>query len=280
MTIQNKTLTMHPALTPDGAQKALLTLDFARPFRPQVEEYLRGLGDPRGFKRVVLVGQAAAASLVLAALEMLGGLPELVLYGMGKEATPLGELDLADYRHKAVRPRRAELPRGEAFSGYTVLDGGGRGLTPVQLTELAAQLGTSEDAIRVFDVSMGQVDFACPEKGMADRVIQTGVTWEDLTSGRVLHLPAGSGLVAAVMATTIYGLSESWPQCVRLASGEDRTFHVVEVLGCQEMRSFGTALVGELDAAVPRVTLSGNLPEAFRAAVIALAGEHGVEIRG
>ncbi len=275
-----KHVSMHPALVPAGFAPALLTLDLARPFTGQVELYLRGLGDPRGIENVVLVGQAAAASLVVPALEMLGGLPTVVLYGMGKDAVELGRLDLADYRHQVVRSRRTELPRGTAFEGFTVFDGGGRGLTPAQKTELAAELGCAEDAIRVFDVNMGQVDFAHPEKGMIEKVIATGVTFDDLTSGRVLHLPAGSGLVAAVMATTIYGLAEAWPRCIRLASDADKQFHLAEVLDCQAMRLFGAALAGELDAAAPRVTLMGNCPEAFRVALVALAAEHNVEIRG
>ena len=275
-----KVLTMHPALVPEGALRALLTLDFNKSFPPQVEEYLRALPDPRGFRRIVLVGQAAAACLILPALEMLGGLPELILYGMGKDATPLGELDLAEYRHKTVRPRRAELPRGTAYEGFTVLDGGGRGLTPVQRAELAAALGVEETLIRVFDVNMGQVNFAEPHKGMAEKILGHELTFEDLTSGRVLHLPAGSGLVAAVMATTIYGLGEAWPRCVRLNRQADGEFHLAEILDCQRMRQFGVELGGQLDAAVPRVTLSGNIPAAFREALAMIATAHGVELRG
>ncbi len=46
------------------------------------------------------------------------------------------------------------------------------------------------------------------------------------------------------------------------------------------MRAFGASLVGELDAAAPRVTVTGNdIPEAFRAALAALAAEYGVEVR-
>ncbi len=274
------TLNMLPGLELEDARKAILSLDMSSAFTPQVEAYLRGLGDPRGIKRVGLVGQAVAASLILPALEMLGGLPAVALQGFGQQAGLLGWLELADYRHNLVRPRRADLANGDAFAGITVLDGGGRGITPQQKTELAALLNVEEDAIRVFDVSMGQVDMAAPQNGMVEKVIATGVTFSDLTSGRVLHLPAGSGLVAAVMATTIYGLSEAWPRTIRLNKGGDGAFHVEEIVDPQAMRQWGVALGREIEEAAPRCTLTGNLPEGFRQALANLAMEFGVEVRG
>ena len=70
---------------------AVLNLDFAKPFVPQVQSYLEALGNSaRGNTRVALVGQGVAAILMLPALEMLGGLPQVAL-------VPFGSKSVADW---------------------------------------------------------------------------------------------------------------------------------------------------------------------------------------
>ena len=286
-----KLFVMHPALEagfvgPDdeivGTEdllREILALDMAAPFGPQVEEYLGRNAQVLCGKLagIVLVGQASAASLMLPALEMMGGLPTIGLMGFGENAGILGWLDLAEYRHNVVRPRRREIPVAQSLYQYFVLDGSGRGLTPVQLTELAGKLDVGESAIRVLDVNMGQVDFSAPQAGMVEKLLGLG---GDLARGtRLLHLPAGSGLVAAVMATTIYGLAESWPKCIRLAKDGDE-FHVAEVLDCQDFRQVGTRLAAEARTSAPAVTFSGDVPDECRQAITEIAATHGVAVRG
>ena len=273
-----RSLNMLPNLEMEGATKAILNLNMAEPFTPQAQEYLRGLGDARGFGKVALVGQAVAALLVLPALEMLGGLPSLIFKGFGSEA--VYEVDAASYRHNTVRSRRKDLAQGETFAGYTLLDGSGRGLTPVQLSELATSLGVDPSMIRTLSVDMGQVDMGNVTAGMVEKVIATGITFGDLTSGRTLFLPGGAGIVASFMGVTIYGLGESWPRTLRLAQDADKVFHLAEVVDPQGMRQWGVGLSAELDAAVPRVTLTGAISSEARERFLALAQEFGVEVRG
>ena len=261
ITTQNSTqasgLSMHPFLVPDGFRKSVLNLEMGAAFAPQVQTWIRNLGDPRGIRNVVIIGQAVAASLLLPAFEILSGLLNLVLLAPGKAVSILGGLSLGDYRHKVVRPLRSLLPRGEAYSGYIILDGAGRGLSSAQRSELVALLGTED--IRVLSVDMGQVDFTTPQKGMPEKVLATGLTFEDLTSGRILHLPAGSGVIAAVMATTIYGLSEGWPRCIRLNKADDGEFHVDEIVDCHAMRQWAIGLASELDKAGAPVLVPRSL---------------------
>lgn len=273
-----RALNMLPKFELENAVNAILSLDMSAEFTPQIQSYIKGLGDPRGFQKVALVGQAVAALLVLPALEMLGGLPTLVFKAFGSETSY--EVDAASYRHNVVRSRRSELTTGDAFAGFSVLDGSGRGLTPVQLEELAAQLGVDQTMIRVLNVDMGQVDMANVTAGMVDKVIASGITFADLTSGRTLFLPGGAGIVASFMGVTIYGLGESWPRTIRLAQDADKVFHVAEVVDPQSQRQWAVGVARELQDAQPTVVLSGEIPDDFRTALAELAAIHGVEVRG
>lgn len=262
----------------------ILTTRDADQLGQQIEDFLRAnaqvvCGRPEG---IALIGQAPAASMMLPALEMMGGLPRIMLMGFGEGAKVLGWLDLADYRHNVVRPHRALIESNEVpFAGWTVLDSSGRGLVADQLTKLAESLGVGEDAIRVLDVGMGQVDFACPQEGMVEKLLGLGLSRGDWTSGRLIHLPAGSGLIAAVMATTIHGLSESWPFCLRIVRdpGGSGQFILTEVLDCQGFRQTG-ALIAEEDrdnqVLRVRVEIDPDQREAFVAELQALCARYGV----
>lgn len=252
-----KNLSFHPAIQADRME--VLTLDFGKPFADQVRAFFEAMADTRDYNITGLPGQAVAAALALPALEMTRGLPTMSLFGFGKEVKVLGSLDLSDYRHNHVRPRRTEVPDpdGEAYAGYTILDGSGRGVEEFQLAEIVAALNTTPDLVRVFDVSMGHIDPANPEAGLVDRLIQTGLVKADWTSGRLIYLPPGFGPLAIVMATAIYGLSEVWPRVIRLNREADGTFHVAEICDPQAMRQFGVQLRAKWDAgnapvAVPR----------------------------
>lgn len=286
--MQTQTLIMLPAsaLSIDGIANHPLNLNLSLPLEGQVKAYLKSLGNEAlGKKRVVLTGQPVAAILTLPGLEMLGGLsslPNLALIPYGKTEV-VDWVNLADFRHNVVRSRRAEIPGGEAFAGYTVLDGAGRGLTAGQLTELAQKLDVKETDIRTIGVAMGQVDLtsaAAATAGMVDKLLSTGLTTADWTGGRVLFLPGGAGIVAALQATAIHGLSESWPQTIRLNAGADRVFHVEAVENPQAMRQWAVGLAREMEAAKPVVSLSGTVPEEFRTALEELAKTYGVTIRG
>jgi len=281
-----KTLSMLPGLPIDNAAIAILNLNFSKGFEEQVKSYFEGLGNAaRGNTHIALVGQGVAAVLCLPAFEMLGGLPRVALIPFGKKEVA-DWVPTADFRHNEVRSRRGELKHGDAFAGYTVLDGSGRGLTPVQHTELAAKLGVAEDMIRAINIqagNKGQVDLSTAGKataGMADLLIQTGLTVEDWTSGRIVFLPGGAGIVGALQAVAIHGISEAWPLTIRLNADAQKVFHIEEVVNPQAMRQWAVGLQGRLEAANTIVALTGEIPEAFRQALLALAAEHGVEVRG
>lgn len=242
------TFSFHPALKGDVNVPA--TLDFGKPFVPQVQKILESAG-PGLMNRegeVTISGQAVAAILMVAGLEMVRGLPLLTLYSIGQQVERVGVLDLSDYRHNQVRSHRGEVPDGEAFTGYTVLDGSGRGISSAQMAELATILSTDPDKIRVLNANVGQVDWTNPTVGMVDGLLAKSLTKADWAGRRVLYLPAGAGLAAVVQATAIHGLSESWPKTIRLAKGDDGGFHVVEVCDPQDMRQWGTQIVARWTA--------------------------------
>jgi hypothetical protein len=244
----------HPALPSEVNVPA--TLDFAKKFAPQIKRILEsaGAGLMNRDGEVTVSGQAVAAILMTAGLEMVRGLPHLTLYTLGQTVERVGVLDLGEYRHDFVRNRRDERSIGAEYPGFTVLDGSGRGMTEVQKIELAKKLKISPDEIRVINVCTfgperkGQANFADPTNFMVESLLDTGLTVADWSSRRVLYLPAGSGLAATIQATTIHGLSESWPRTIRLASGADKVFHVAEVVDPQDMRKWGTKMVGKWTA--------------------------------
>lgn len=271
----------------DGWKNCLLSLNFNTSFEGQVKEYLMALGnDARGVTHVALVGQAVAACLMLPALEMLGGLPAIALVPFGQKSVS-DWVNSSNFRHNTVRSRRAELRSGKTFPGFTVLDGSGRGLTPLQHTELAAQLSVAPEMIRVVNIQAGvrgQVDLSSAKAataGMADLLVNaTEVTMEDWTSGRIIFLPGGAGIIGALQAISIHGISEAWPRVIRLHADGEKVFHVAEVVDPQAMRQWAVGLAAQLDAAKPAVILTGTIPEAFRTNLLELARVHGVEVRG
>jgi hypothetical protein len=242
-----KRLSLHTAALEADLHKPLNVV--AGPLADQVRKHLSSLGDLRGFTEVAPVGQGPAGIAQVAALELAVGLVKLTLVAPGQQAARAGVLDLAAYRHDVVRARRNEIPSGQSFAGYTVLDGAGRGLTPTQLGELAALLGCAEADIRVMNVGVGQVDTQHPETGMVDKILsakdaeERPLTSGDLGSGRIIYLPPGLGTAAIVQATTVYGLGESWPRVIRLGKGADNAFHVDEVVDVQALRQVGAELV-------------------------------------
>jgi len=244
-----KTYSFHPALPADVNVPA--TLDFARPFVPQIQNILEAAGPGlRNASEIAVSGQAVAAIVMVAGLEMVSGLPNLTLYTFGQKVERIGALALSDYRHQTVRARRSEIPQGEAYAGFTVIDGSGRGLTDVQSAELAEHLRVKPEDLRIVNANVGQVDFTKPAEGMVEKLLGTGLTVADWASRRVLYLPAGSGLAAVIQATAIHGLSESWPRTIRLSNVgyEDKAFHVAEVVDPQDMRQWGTNLVAKMQA--------------------------------
>lgn len=256
----NKTYSMHPAVTgaitgTDTTVNAL-NLDMAKPFVEQVTTFLKKAGDISGYGSFMLPGQGVAAILSLPVLEMSVGFPTTPVYDVAKKAV-VGELALGNYRHEVVRPERAKLTSGEAYAGYTVIDGAGRGMTPVQLDELKKLIG-SED-IRVLAAPLGQLDFTDPTKGVVETLLATGINFETLTSGRVLYLPAGMGLGAVVQATAIYGLSEAWPKVIRLNRNADGSFGVAEICDPQALRQFGVQLAAGWREAVAPVAVPREL---------------------
>lgn len=274
--ITMKNYSMHPAINGADTTVCPLNLDMAKPFAEQVTAFFTKAGDLTGYGSFALPGQAVAAILSLPILEMATGFPVTPCYDIGKKAI-VGELALGEYRHNVVRPRRSELARGEAYAGFTVIDGAGRGLTSAQFDELKKLVGS--DDVRVVSAPLGQLDFTNPTKGVVETLLATGVNAETLTSGRVIYLPAGMGLGAIIQATAIYGLSEVWPKTIRLNRNQDGSFSVAEVCDPQALRQFGVALAAGWRDAKPLVTISGAVPEDFRTALAALAAQHGVEVR-
>ena len=251
-----KFLSVHPAII-DVERVREMTLNFDQPFVKQVQDHFHKMGDLRGWNVAGLPGQAVAAVTFLPILEMTTGLPSIQPFQPGVGV--VGDLvDLGYYRNKVVRPRRSEIPEGEAYSGYTVLDGSGRGLTDLQLSQVQKEIGSQE--VRVMNVSMGQVDITDLTNGVANRLLETGLTNADWTSGRVLFLPGGLGLAAAVMATAIHGLSEAWPKTIRLNKvGND--FVVQEIVDVFALRQWGVQLLASWKEGTAPVPVPRNLLE-------------------
>lgn len=243
-----KTLSMHPAIPADKVSP--INLVFSVPFEAQVKAYFEAQGDLRGYNCHGLPGQAVAAILALSVLEMTVGLPTVRIFKPG-EGVVGDPLVLDEYRHNVVRPRRVEIPDGETYAGYTILDGAGRGLTPDQEAELQEALGGEIRVVNVSFTPEETADLAEFDWSMiADRLIATSrLTKSDWTSGRVIFLPPGLGFLAAVMAAAVHGLSEAWPRTIRLNRRDDGSFHVDEIVDPQGMRQFGVMLQARWSAA-------------------------------
>lgn len=261
---------------------APINLDFNLPFGPQIANYFKNLPDLRG-QELALPGQAVAAIMCLPVLEMAGGLPLVTcakFAGRGEPMQPVAVFDSQDFRHNVVRPRRNEIADGEAFEGYTVLDGGGRGLTELQMTELAETLETNVDNIRIISCDMGHIDPANPTEGVVDKLVSLdGMVKSDWTGGRVLYVPPGLGLSATIQATAMFGLSEVWPRTIRLNRHDDGAFHVEELIDVQALRQgLGREvrenwMSGNAPVSIPRELfnqLVETAPEELRAQLLAL----------
>lgn len=226
---------------------APLDINYELPFTPQVLEHISSLGDLRRFDEFVLPRQAVAACLVLPLLEMSVGMPTVTCYGFDSEhkAVIYGNVSLSNYRYNVVRPRRIELMQKKALDGYAVLDGSGRGLTWSQHGQLAELLGCQITDICILGMNAGYVNMHGPTEGLVERVINACVTLGDLTAGRVLFLPPGHGLVAALQATTICGLSEVWPRVIRLGRTGPGAYAVKEVVDPHSLRERGMGLAAQ-----------------------------------
>lgn len=289
-----RTLSMLPtsalptSALPEGAIVAPLSLNFGANFATQVEEYLRVLGDPRGFTHLALTGQAVGAIITMAALEMMGGLPQLALLPFGAKEI-VGWLPTSDFRHNTCRDMREKNP-GEVPAGYTVIDGAGRGVTPAQLDELAELLKCGVEEIHVSSTNPGQVaigDLAgaagvAIAEGIRDamKAARFPVGEVQGAQSRLLFIPAGAGIVGTVQGLALHGFTGAWPRTIRLAGTPATGFKVAEICDPQAMRQWGANLARELEATKPVVSLSGEIPAAFREALASLATQYSVEVRG
>lgn len=264
----SKTINMLPvsALALEGVANSPLTLDMGADFAPQVQAYIEGLGDPRGVKRVALVGQAVAAILALPALERLGGLPKLALVPFGAKEVACW-FDTEYYRHNTCRELRDAVV-GEAPAGYTVIDGGGRGMTPAQLEQLATELGCEVEEINVSSTNPGQVDLA-DLGGEAGISIAMGVKLalhkagfpaaETAATSRLMFLPHGNGTVGVCQALALHGLTGAWPRTVRLSGTPATGFSVAEVVDPQGMRTWADGISRRFEAGEAPVSVFRDL---------------------
>lgn len=275
----------------EEAIKTPFTVDPNRGVSDQVHEYLLGLGDPRGITHLAVVGQAAPAIVTIATLQLLGGLPEIAVMPPSTPPVFHGWFDSDVFRQEVVRPHRADFPQGEASGRWFILDGGGR-LSQTQKAGIIDRLdgATEENVVVIAAGGASTVDFAGLVGGkgvdavrilnlLVDALLAAEVTSGDLTAGRVVLAPPGNALAAIVAALVLNGLSERWPLTVRYG-GPAVQFGVTEIVNPELEREWAKATEATLVAAEPRAALSGNIPEAFRAALLTLAAEHGVQILG
>lgn len=89
---------------------------------------------------------------------------------------------------------------------------------------------------------MGHVDFTDPTRGMVERLIGAGLNPLDVMYNRTVYLPPGNGLVAAIQATTIYGLTEVWPQTIRINRRANGSFGIDEIVDPQALRQVGVRI--------------------------------------
>ena len=253
------TISFHHAIT-DTTIVNVLNLDFesSQSIDLQVVKHYSALGDIRkNADEVALTGQPLAAIFQAALMELSIGLPNITLFGFGRDTSRLGAFDLADFRHNQVRARRKELPQESDFNGITILDGAGRGFPNHQCQEIASSMATPTE-VRILDISMGQVDPAAPEKGVVDKIIKSGVSVQDFTEQRVIFNPPGFSPLAVVMAVAIHGLSETWAQTMQLAKAHT-TFHVVAVIDVQNLRQQGRRIYAEWEGKTAPVLIPQEL---------------------
>jgi len=262
-----KVLNMLPGVKMNS-KEVILNLDFNLPFVPQVQKYLKDIGDPRGIEKVGLTGQGTAAIICLPALEMLGGLPEIALIPF-REREVAGWLNSRTFRHETCREMRRKEDAGKsAPRGFTVIDGGGRGLTEDQIGQLAKEIGCDTTEIRVFSTNPGQVDIA-DLGGEAGKKIAEGIKSamiegqfpvnETADVSRLMFVPHGGGIVATVQALALHGFLGSWPQTVRIAGSPADGFKVREVVDPQSMRQWATNLAEKITKEGAPVLVPQNL---------------------
>lgn len=264
----------------EGGTQSLLNLNFSLPFEAQVQDWVtNNISTLVNTERVVLVGQSVAACLVLPALELVRMLPQIALVQPGSNEIS-GWLDTGNYRHQEIRPRRKDLKEGQAFEGITVFDGRGQGLTATQYEQISNHFGFTKERIRVINVGIGQVNMANPTSGMVKKILNSDFNAEDAKHPeRIAYIPAGAGIVGALMALTIYGLIEVWPATVRLnKKGEE--FVVEEIVQPQDMRQFGAMAAKEFrDKSAPARVSKKQIIAQKEAIAAALGGGVESEIR-
>ncbi len=233
-----KTISFVPFIPAQTEQ--VLTLDFNKPFVEQVKSFFNKSADLTETSITGYFGQGVAAILGLPVLEMSCGLPNAIaVMNIGTKEI-VGKLDLADFRHSIARPMRSRLGNGIVTNAdFILLDGAGRGLQDYQKKELEEVIAGT---VEVLSIPIGHIDFQEPTNGILETIIATGISFDQLTSGKILYLPPGLGLAAAIQATALYGLSEVWIQTIRMNQKEDGRFHVEEVVRPQELRQFGVKL--------------------------------------
>jgi hypothetical protein len=267
----------------------------------QVETYIREIGDPRMYGQVVLPNQphAAIASLASFWQAQRGGKLELGLVPFAKPGTAsqvAGWFEVANFRHNVLRPHRFSpefnAPR-DMKSGYTVIDcrPGFQKLDESQLIQLAGKLEVDPNQINVVRAEAGQVkveDLGGAEGERLTKICLTALEEAGVCAGnarqaqtKLLVIPPPYGPVATFMSLVFQGMLETWARTVRLAPAGNNVFVVAEVMDIEGMRTRMDGMILEVEAAKPRIVVSGNLPEAVRdrlPAFLAFCQEHGVEV--
>lgn len=290
------TLSLNPGISGDIQQ--VLNLNLNAPILGQVVKHFKGLSPiDFGDRRLEFVprGNGCADVACAAILEgVLDGLPVLDVFGFGPTANEvLGRVDLDDYRHNVVRPRRDEQKPGPAPQGWIVLDGLGVGLPDEQPQELAKLLGCEPGDLRLVPVPMGHAEPGNPRvnirgQSVVDVMEDTGLNRTEWTIGRLVYIPPAFGPLAVTQGAAIHGLGKAWPRTVQLRRKADGKFEVLDVLDVQALRQFGVELGaawrrGETGSSIlfgePVVSTSGPMPEGFVDQLRALAARFGVHVR-
>lgn len=228
----------------EGAQHPML-LDLSKPVVPQVIDTLKAV-DVRRYEYLVPVGQSAAAISMVAMLDLATKFRTAFFqFGSNKlEAS----FDLFGWRQNVISHQRPDLSEVTPADNWLLVDCLGRGVPEADINAIEESLAGSLlelpdgnkflQLLANYRLDNQRLDSQAQE--IVDAVLT--VPRESLKAQKIAMIPPGSGQLAILVATAIYGLTEVWPRIVRRAD-MGSGFEVAEVINIQAARQQGVEIL-------------------------------------
>jgi hypothetical protein len=246
----------------NGDYNIPLNLRLTEPLAPQVVQHLAQVGQMPPEVAVVPVGQGASAILQMALLDQLVR-PNLSLFEYGSN-TVVSEFGLLQWRHEVVRLNRVSKSTPYGGSGWVVLDAMGFSLNTQQreTVDQLLKLGVVEEVVDWgVNLHLNPSEVRPQLEGLLLELVRLANEYPQIRGQRVLFLPPGSGQLAVLMATVIYGVTHVWPYVIHRAKDQSGEFRVFEILDVQAFRQSAAQIRSAWedsagDLKVPRALLS------------------------